>query len=206
MAQVTSGIAELIARIKQDGVQEGEQERERLVAAARTEAEQVLAKARAEAAKIRAEADADAADRRKRLDAELKMAARDFVFRFQERLRAQAIAPATEAAVTAATQDPAALARLIEGLVSAWGQGGGAVTAHVAPADKSALEAALSARITAGELTLVDDAGVAGFKLVRSGEHFAWDFTTEAIARELARLVEPGLRDALSFDHAAAQG
>ncbi|MCO4762236.1 MAG: hypothetical protein KC502_12070 [Myxococcales bacterium] len=199
MTQVTSGIAEFISRIKIDGVEEGEKERDRIVASAKEEAAKIVAQAEADAKKIRENAEKAAEKRQSQLAAELRMAARDFIFRLQERLKAQAIAPAVAAAVGDATADSELIARLLSDLLVAWGSGSGAVTAHIRPEDRTALETALATRITNGELVLVDEAGRAGFRLERSGDHFAWDFTAEAISRELSSLVEPGLRSCLSL-------
>ena len=199
MTQVTSGIAEFISRIKLDGVEEGERERDRIMADAHAQAASLVAQAEAEAAEMRKNTEIAAKKRSEQLDAELRMAARDFVFRFQARLKSQVIEPAVVAAVGVAVRDADLMAKLLGELLVAWGSGAGAVTAHIRPEDRAALEAALAARITAGDLILVDEAGQGGFRLVRSGDHFTWDFTADTIARELAALVEPGLGSALSL-------
>lgn len=199
MTQVSSGIAEFITRIKLDGVEEGEREREKIIAAAREEAASLLKAAQADADKMRADAEEAAELRKSQLNAELRMAARDFIFRFQSQLTSQSIQPAVASSVKTAAADSGLIAKLLGDLLVAWGSGTGSVTAHIRPEDRAALEAALAQRITAGELTLLDEPGHGGFRLVRDGDHFSWDFTVEAMARELSSLVEPGLRDALSL-------
>lgn len=199
MSEVASGVANLIARIKAEGVEAGENERQARIDAATREAEAVLARARAEAEAILAAARSEAEQRRRQLDAELRMAARDFVFRLQERLSAQVLAPVTTAVVGQALGDDDALAGLIVELLRDR-VGGGALTLDAAR--REAIEAALLRRVgaRAGDtgLEITDEAGLGGFRLVRRGEHFAWDVSQDAVARELARLVEPGLRAALS--------
>lgn len=196
MTQATSGIAGLIAKIKQDGVEAGEQARAERLQSAQREAEAILAKAQADAKKIRDDAENAANQRRTQLEAELRMAARDFAFRLQERLRAQIIAPQTQALAGAAMGDAQAVSGLVLQLVQSWGAAGGQV--HAAPELRAALTAALADKIGAaaadGGIELVDEAGLAGFRLTKEGEHFAWDVSAEAVARELAALVEPGLR------------
>lgn len=198
MNEAASGIANLIARIKTDGVEAGETERKARIAAAQAEAEQILATARTEAERIRAAAQADAERRSRQLDAELRMAARDFVFRLQERLSAQVLGPATSELAARALSDDQALAGLIVSLLRDASGG----TLVVDPTRRATLEAtlltALGRRAQSGGLEIRDEAGLGGFRLVRKGEHFAWDVSQEAVARELARLVEPGLRSALS--------
>lgn len=200
MNEAASGIANLIAKIKADGVDAGENERRARISAAQAEAEQLLAKARAEAERITAAAQAEAERRRRQLDAELRMAARDFVFRLQERLSAQVLGPATAAQVQHALSDNEAVAGLIVELLRDRASGS---SLTVDSARRQALEAAILRRIgdkagTAG-LEITDEAGLGGFRLIRQGEHFTWDVSQDAVARELGRLVEPGLRSALSL-------
>lgn len=199
MSEATSGIASLISRIKQDGVQAGEAERQARVEAARKEAADIVAAAQKQAAAIVATAEAEATKRRAQLDAELRMAARDFVFRFQERLSSQVITPQADAAAAAAVGDGAGVVALVLQLLG--DQTSGKVT--IDPSLRARLVAALGAKVsaTAGAegIEIVDEAGLGGFRLTRKGEHFVWDVSREAVARELARLVEPGLRGALSL-------
>lgn len=199
MSQAASGVANLIARIKAEGVEAAEAERKARVDTATREAEQVLARARAEAERIVSTARSEAEQRRRQLDAELRMAARDFVFRLQERLSSQVSGPATSALVAQALADDDAVSGLIVDLLRDRA-GGGTLTLDTAR--REAIEAALLRRIgaTAGDagLEITDEAGLGGFRLVRRGEHFAWDVSQDAVARELGRLVEPGLRSVLS--------
>jgi len=194
MTEASSGVASLIARIKQDGIQAAETERTARLGAARQEADDIIAAARRQAEAIVAEAHDAAARRRTQLDAELRMAARDFLFAFQERLSAQVIRPTADAAAAAALSDPSALASLVLAVVQGAFAGS---TVGVEPQLREAFAAAIAAKASAQGLEIVDDAGVGGFKLRVAGEHFVWDVSREAVARELARLVEPSLRDAL---------
>jgi hypothetical protein len=127
------------------------------------------------------------------------MAARDFVFALQERLGAQVLGPATSNLVAGALGDDEAVAGLIVALLRERA-GGASLTLDADRREQ--LEAAVLRRIGAaageGGLEITDEAGLGGFRLVRRGEHFAWDVSQDAVARELARLVEPSLRGALS--------
>ncbi|MCB9740566.1 MAG: hypothetical protein H6747_14985 [Deltaproteobacteria bacterium] len=198
MTQATSGIASLIEKIKQDGVHAGEQARSERIAQAEKDAEAILAKAREQARKITEDAEKAAKQRRTQLEAELRMAARDFAFRLQERIVHQVVRPEAEALTKAALADPAAVSGLVVQFVQQWGESGGKVFANAAL--KDALVGALGKRIgkaAEGGVEIVDEAGQGGFRLVKQGEHFAWDVSADAVARELAQLVEPGLRELL---------
>lgn len=199
MTEASSGVASLIARIKQDGIQAAEAERTARLAAVTRDADEVIAAARRQADAILAEAQDAAARRRTQLDAELRMAARDFLFAFQERLSSQVIQPAADAAAAAALARPEAQAELVLELLRGSFQG---AQVSVEPKLRAAFAAAVAAKASAEGLEIVDEAGLGGFRLRRAGEHFVWDVSKEAVARELARLVEPGLRAALSLKDA----
>ena len=203
MSEVTSGIADLIAKIKNDGVDAGNQERDRIVGSARAEAEAIINEAKAEAKRLNAAAEAESEASKKRLEAELQMAARDFVFRFRERLSAQAILPAAAKATEASLADGAAVAQLLAQAVTAVGQGSDGLVAAIDPTLRATVEGALATQIAEAGLELVDEQGLSGFRLQKRGEHYVWDCSSEAVAREFGRLVEPGLRGALSFEHSS---
>lgn len=198
MTQATSGLSALIARIRQDGVDAGQAERARLLSQAEAEAQAILARARAEADAIRAEAERQAQERANRLEGELRMASRDFVYRMHDRIHTQVIEPLAREATEAALADPQRLAALIAELVLAWGRGGQAqVDPRLRAELEQALAAALAAKAAAGTVELKDEQGLRGFRLIRQGEHFVWDVSVDTVARELASLVEPTLRELL---------
>ena len=199
MKQAASGISDLIARIKADGIQAGEEERKERVEAASREAVKIVADARAEADRIVAAANAEADRRRHQLDAELRMAARDFVLRLQERLSAQVLRPAVSEAARGALADDRAVTALILDLLRERA-GGARLTLDAArrPALEAAILAGVAARVGDGGLEITDEAGLGGFRLTRDGENFVWDASADAVARELASLVEPSLRSALT--------
>lgn len=199
MKEPASGISNLIARIKADGVEAGERERQARLDAAAREAEQMIAQARAEAERIVTAAKEESERRKRQLDAELRMAARDFVLGLHERLSTQVIAPATADVVQAALADDQAIAELVVAVLGERVQG----AQLTLDADRrTALEAAILRRIddraAAGAIEITGEAGLGGFRLTREGDAFAWDMSHDAIARELARLVEPSLRAALA--------
>ncbi len=197
--ETTSGLAALIARIKQDGVEAGEVERRALLEAARQEAADIVTAGHKQAERVLKTAEQEATARRAQLDAELRMAARDFVFRFRERIIQQVVGRVADAAAAATVGDDAALAELVVQLLGDRAMG---ATLTANPALQARVRAALGARvdaaIAAGGVELVDSAGQGGFRLQRQGEHFVWDVTEAAIARELAQLVGPDLAAALA--------
>ncbi len=197
--ETTTGLAALIARLKQDGVEAGEAERRALLDAARHDAAEIVAAAHKQAERLVKTAEQEATARRAQLDAELRMAARDFVFRFRERIIHQVVGRVADAAAAATVGNDAALAELVVQLLAS-NASGATLTANAALQAKvrAALGARVDAAIAGGDIELVDAAGQGGFRLQRRGEHFVWDVTEAAIARELAQLVGPDLAAALA--------
>ena len=83
----TSGVQELIDRIRRDGVSKGHDEGEAVIAAARAEAVQILDRANKEGEQILSAARIEAARVRKSADDALRLAARDAVLALGEALR-----------------------------------------------------------------------------------------------------------------------
>lgn len=199
MKEAASGIANLIAKIKADGIEAGESERQTRLEEAEQEAQKILRQARAEAEKIVSQARAEAERKRQQLDSELRMAARDFVLRMKERLSEQVIGPSTAELAQRALADDQAVAQVIVDMLR--GRADGA-RLTLDSERRQSLEAAILAKIgdqaQAGGIEITSEAGLGGFRLLREGEHFSWDASQSAVARELRSLVEPGLRSALA--------
>ena len=83
----SSGVEALIARLKDDGVQAGRQEADRIVEEARDRAEARLTEARSEADRLVAEAREEAARQKTAADEAVQVAMRDTVLRFREEIR-----------------------------------------------------------------------------------------------------------------------
>ena len=111
-AQESAGVQALIDRLREQGVQAGRTEADRLVAEARGRAEQILAEARAEADAVRAQARSDADTERRAADEALKLAARDTVLALKQDM-ALRFAQEVKRLVALEMQDHAFLQHLI---------------------------------------------------------------------------------------------
>ncbi len=195
MTEMTSGIGDLLQRLRQDGVEAGEAEKQRLLRDAEEQAAALLADAKAKAKEIVAAADAEAVAKRKQLDAELGMAARDFALRFAERVKSQAIEPLVRAQVDAGLDDPNLLKEVLSGLIrEKTGDASVAVSPEMQQKLSAYFERELARQLVDGQLEIKLETGLTGFRLQRKGESFSWDVTGEAVADELSQLVEPSLR------------
>jgi len=200
VAELTSGINQLIERIKGEGVAKAESERARMLEEAESKAASIIANARTEADALLREAKADAARIKQQAHSELRLAIRDFIADFAQRMRKQVIEPAATEKVRETVQRPEFLAETLKQIMTDYAAGKGArIEAVVSPEVEEQLGAYFVE--TLGEkLVLKAERGLAGFRLRREDEGFSWDFTLEAIVSELMRLVEPTLRPFFSLD------
>src|SRR5688572_3332794 len=117
MTESTSGIGDLLQRLRKDGVEAGESEKQRILGEAEAKARAIVADAEKKARDILAQADAEAQAKRKRLDADLTMAARDFASRLTERVKRQVIEPLISEQAKGALADPEVLKQALTALV-----------------------------------------------------------------------------------------
>lgn len=200
MTEMTSGVGDLLQRLRKDGVEAGEAEKQRILREAEEQAAALVADAKNKAKEIVAAANTQAEAKKKQLDAELGMAARDFALRFAERVKKRAVAPVVRAQVDAALADPNLLKDAISALIR--GKTGDAkLTVSPETRDKlgAFFEHELARQLEGGKVELVSESGLSGFRLQRQGDTFSWDVTGEAVAHELALLVEPALRKYLDL-------
>lgn len=204
MTELTSGISDLIQRIKEDGVVSGETEKKKIIQAAQEEAKRMMTEAQNKADKLVADAKHNAESLKAQTEAELRMAVRDFVFSFQQSVKAQAIRPQIASHVAAALNDEGFLKDVLKGLLSEFLKNkDSGLQLSLSPEMKEKLGGFFSKQLSDGnELEITGKTGLTGFRFRKAGDSYTWDFSAEAIAAELARLVEPALRP--FFDLSAA--
>jgi vacuolar-type H+-ATPase subunit H len=202
MSEIQGGVGDLIARLRRDGVEAAEAEKARLTEQAEADAQALVEQARAQSRAIVEAAEVEAAARRHKLDAELRLAARDFVAGLRQRLTEEIIGPAIAERAGQALGDASFLQEVLRELLVAQLQAEDtAVEVTVSPELRTGLEAffakALAEEVDSGRVVFRDEAGLTGFRLTRAGASFVWDASEEAIARAIARLVDPRLRELL---------
>jgi V/A-type H+-transporting ATPase subunit E len=200
MTEMTSGIGDLLERLRKDGVEAGESEKQRILRETEAEAATLLADAKKRAEEIVAAAESEARAKKKQLDSELNLAARDFALRFAERVKRQIIQPLVRGRVDEALASPDVLKAAITELVR---EKTGGAKISVSPETQNRLDSffqnELRRLLDGGTIEVASESGLSGFRLQRQGESFIWDVTGEAIAGELATLVEPTLRKHLQL-------
>ncbi len=199
MAELTSGINQLIERIKNEGVAKGEAESARILREAKVEAQRILDEARSEATSLITKAEAERDALKKRADSELRLAIRDFIADFAERIRKQIIEPAATEKVRETIASPAFLGETLKQIVTDYVAAGGTAIEAVVSDELREQLGAYFADACGERLMLSAEQGLAGFRLRREHEGFTWDFTLEAVVAELQRLVDPTLRPFFSL-------
>lgn len=107
-----SGVEALLARLREEGVEAGRAEAERIVAEAERRARDTLKAAEDEAARIRAEARAEAERHQRAGEEALRVAVRDAVLQLKQEL-SDRFAGRIAGAVSQAAEDPEMLRRMI---------------------------------------------------------------------------------------------
>jgi vacuolar-type H+-ATPase subunit E/Vma4 len=199
MAEVYGGVGDLIARLKKDGVDAGESERARILGDAQREAERIVVEAQKAAAKIVDGARTERERLQRQLETELRLAARDFIAGFHQRLSSQVIRPMVNETVSSAlAEDTRVFFLLQEVLVAYVGGDGRAIDLVVDAKKRDALVASftgeLARRARDGSLRVIGEDGFSGFRLSKKGEGYVWDMSVDAITSEMARLIDPALR------------
>lgn len=204
MSQTTSGVAELIGRLKKDGIDAGEAEKRRLLEEAEQKAAAIIADAKAKADQLLASAKQERERQKQQLEAELQMAARDFALRFSDRIKQQVIQPVVTDPIKAVLDDPSFLKATLQELCVKVAQSGADIEVALSPETRAKLEGFFTGELTRAlggrELSLVDESGLVGFRLAKKGDSFAWDFSLDAVTSELMRLVDPALRGYFKLD------
>lgn len=203
MSGQPDGLAGVIARLKQDGVQAAEKSKQEVLSRAQIRAKTIIGEAEQKAAQIKEEAEAQIEASKKEFAVELKMAARDFLMQFERSFREQMVIPEIKTGIGATLSGAESLAGCLESAVSAFVKAQGQIPSVLL---SNELKAVLSPAIMASfqekysngtrlEVRLSDD--VDAFQLISQNGQFSWDFSTEALARALAKLVEPKFSSSL---------
>ncbi len=216
--QVSSGVQELIERLRDEGVRSGRQEAERLLADARREADEIVSGARAEAEGMLAEARATVARERAAAEESLKLAARDTRLDLRARLEARFTSELKRLAA-AELGDSDLLRQLLlalagrtgrelegealrislpEHLFERGGQRGGQPESDAAQDLFERLTLELSSSLLREGVEIAPGEQQAGLRVRIEGREVEIDFTEEAVSRLLAEHLLPRFRHLLA--------
>jgi len=193
----TTGLSELLVKLKNDGLQKGEELAQQKISQAEEKAQAILEQAQTRAEALIKDAEKQINEQRDRAKSELQMAARDFCLSFEHKLKTKVVKKSIAKDVSSALTSKL-MAKCLDELVGSFDYSGNSkLAAHVTPEIKSQLNddffKNLQQRIQSKELTVTTDTNAEGFKLIDQGEHLVWDFSYDAISKEIANLMEDDL-------------
>ena len=179
----------LLEKIRADGIEKAEAEREEILKKARAEAEEIVAAARSKAKELTDGAAAEAESSKKRAENAIRQAARDIVLKLKSELEGRlrrAVSASVKEAMT-----PAFMAELIRGMAADFAKDPAAqITVLTSARDADALAAAVRDTLAAdfkAEPEVFADASVkGGLQISFSGDEVFFDFSEEAVTALVA--------------------
>ena len=188
----------LLERLDRDGVQKGEEAKEKLIAQAQSEAKAILAEARTQASALTAQAEKECAMMRQKAEEALRQSGRQILLQVRQELQSR-VQNAVNSLLKAELK-PGAVAQIIAQLCENYlkNQGGVDDLAVLVPEAQlaelsEAVKAALAAELQQHVSLKPDKRLSGGFKLQFAGSVVVYDFTDEALAEAIASHLSPSL-------------
>lgn len=193
-------LQELIDKIKKEGVENAEQEGEKIISDAKTKADSIIADAEEKAKQIRSKAGKDAEQMENAGKEALTQAARDLILAVRKRMTRIFDEIIKES--TADAMKGKALEEIILALVKAWVDKNSAdIAVLLSEEDKNALESGLMKRlqeeIKKGVEIKVSDTLQSGFLVSEKDGAAYYNFSADGIADTLSEFVNPKLAEVI---------
>jgi len=194
----------LIEKIKQEGIEEAEKQREAVLTEAGKKAEKILAEAKAQAEDMRNKAERDSAQFRQTAEAALAQASRDLVLKVREQLTF--ICDNLLRSQVREALSPEIVKEMLVKIAEKWDlQQGLSLEAVLSPEDRDRVkELVLSSLQEKAGQSLefsVSPEIEKGFRINRKDENIYYDFSDESIVDSLKELVNPVLGEILNKDN-----
>lgn len=198
---MATSIESFVERLKQDGIDAGQAQADRMIAEAKAKADSILRDAETQAQKRLSEAQAQAAKALERGKSELALAARDIQARLRERLQ-NSMAAIVKQAANKALIDPQVLAKAIAEIARALAahKGSGEIELSDAQQVKTMALALLGAQAPALEaLRLSDGRTQPGFRF-RSAQGGTIELDPSSVTEHIMNLCGPAVTALLAED------
>ncbi|MFW5711365.1 MAG: V-type ATP synthase subunit E [Spirochaetota bacterium] len=188
-------LKELIDRIKSEGIENAEQQAQKIVQEAESKAKQIVADAETEADKIRQQAEEDAQRREQTGRESLKQAGRDLIISLEKRL--QKLFDTVIYTESAAALKGDLLENLVKQLVERWDEDVSDIKLMVAEDElkriDKGLRDSLSAQLAKGMQLQPLEGVEAGFQVAYKDGSAYYNFTAEGIAEIVSEFLNPKL-------------
>ena len=192
-------LKELIERIKSEGIENAEQEADRIIQEAQERAKKIVSDAESEADKIRSKAEEDASRREETGRASLKHAGRDLMLSVQKRL--QELFDKIIYQETSEVMKGNLLEKSVAQVVENWGSDVTDLTVLVSEEElervEKGLKKKLSAKLAEGIEIKPLPKSEAGFQVSMKDGSAYYNFTAEGIAELLSQFLNPRLAETL---------
>lgn len=193
----------LIEKLKKEGVEEADRQKNDIIEAAQEEAERIVKEAAEEAERLKKEAAEEAERIEKNAREAMRQSARDLLLSLRERVTA--LFEGVIKQKTSEALDTEKLGEIIrtvaEGYVSS---GGGEVEVLLNEKDQDRLSEGmleeLKKKLSAGVEIKVDRKIKHGFKIGGKGEHSFYDFSEEAISEAFYNFLNPRIREMIKTE------
>ncbi len=202
-------LAELIDKIKAEGVGKAEEEAQAILDKAQQEASEIVDKAKSEAEKVVADGRREVAGNKAASEDAIKQSSRDLILSVQTRLTklfGAIVAESTEAAFSADVVSQAVLSMAQE-----WAKTGNTDVAVLVPENqRNAVEQALRSKLAEQVRSGVAVEGVpglrSGFRVGEKDGNAYFDFSAEGVADALAEYLNPRLTELMKQATVQAEG
>jgi vacuolar-type H+-ATPase subunit E/Vma4 len=199
MSVQTSGIMELISKLRKEGILEIENERNKIIKIAQDNAEKIIKTAEKTSTDILDKCDQECLRKKKNLDSELKIVIRDFLLIFSKNIKTQLIHPIIEKKLSDVINDTNFLKDTLKNIL-----------VNILEKDTSNLlillnvdkkndlieffsHAMFKDMLSSNKISFGFTDKFQGFQIIKKDDKLIWDFTLTSLTQEIGKLVEPHL-------------
>ncbi len=191
----------LLDKIKQEGVEKGQEVANSLINDAEQKAEQIIADAERRAAEIRKQAEQDADELKRNVSSELQLSAEQTVSALKQRITGLVTAQATQQPTQEAFQDKDFLKKVIQSLIDHWKDSGQGTALYLSPDREKELYEYFSSRAQESMqqgLTVKPGSKLSeGFRIGPADGSYVVSFTEEDFQAFFADFLRPRTKELL---------
>jgi len=188
----------LLEKIKKDGIEEAEREKEKIIAEAKANANSIIEKAKKEAEKIIENANTESEKLYKNAESSIKQAARDTILSTREKIM-ELFGKTLQREISSSLK-PDLISSIIIKIVESWVKDQ-SIDVIVSQDEAKKIRDLVTLKIKKdlkNTVTIKPDPTItAGFKIGIKGENLYYDFTDETLAEILKNYLTPTVRELL---------
>jgi len=199
MSNKNHGIAELISQIQEEGILKVNRERDTIINNANESAQSLISDAKQKVQDMYETCDMECKQKKEDLNCELKMATRDFLLMFSKQIKTFIILPSIKSNVDKVMTDTNFLKMCLKDIFTKFLEMDNKnILLCLNSKTKNDMIEFFSTDIFTKmfkknniSFSFTDE--FEGFQIIKQDDKIIWDFTVEALAQEISKLVEPNL-------------